>query len=575
MQAGGGGAGAAALLMTPYEAEAAIEALQARPPHDVGTRRWMQQAHAVERLNLQAHHSAASHHDEFVVEALVSHDKLPVLVLELIALECWKVKAFPSLRPALSKEVVHVSAYLVLQHEAQLINLLELCLFHRHVCESVGEDALVELADYCHRKVTYLVAQAGEYVRASTKKLERSAAELMAATQEEELQDKFDEVQFNSAICALTVLRYLTEFMPSLQPGVIARVLTTNDDIMGLIELLDNPPWKRRRKKKLERYADGKWAQVVGDERVRIGKHDAQVWLALNNLIVDRECRKRYTWDSLRVENVSKLKRHFNEMLFDQIPNLKDLARVVDEIILGGSSMGGEQIQPTFILEQVPEVFEGFMTKVEWAALVKEQKKKQFHPKTGEAVQSAKDQVESMLKSFEFLAQLEPEKAAAQPAKEANTLELELGPSGDRPWNPSLSLVLAVNVKKGSEEVSQPAEELGLTLQGRRWKLHSVKEEAWLPESGWVKAKYRGKLAEGPFSCPTLTADLDEEGALSERDQRRLPKVHWVTVGNLATTSFALQLKARRADSPTGPNRLYQVQGGVLNVRDGGQQHFV
>ena len=42
MQAGGAGAGAAALLMTPYEAEAAIEALQARPSHDVGTRRWMQ-----------------------------------------------------------------------------------------------------------------------------------------------------------------------------------------------------------------------------------------------------------------------------------------------------------------------------------------------------------------------------------------------------------------------------------------------------------------------------------------------------------------------------------------------------
>ena len=81
---------------------------------------------------------------------------------------------------------------------------------------------------------------------------------------------------------------------------------------------------------------------MQGDERVRVCKHDAQVWLALNNLIVDPECRKRYRWDAFSIDAASKLKRHFNETLFDQLPVLQDLARTVDQTILAGGDTGGE-----------------------------------------------------------------------------------------------------------------------------------------------------------------------------------------------------------------------------------------
>lgn len=40
----------------------------------------------------KAHHSALTKHDEFVVEALVSNDKLGVLVHELLLVEVWKEK---------------------------------------------------------------------------------------------------------------------------------------------------------------------------------------------------------------------------------------------------------------------------------------------------------------------------------------------------------------------------------------------------------------------------------------------------------------------------------------------------
>jgi len=53
----------------------------------VGTPAWLEQHEAVEALNLQAHLNAQAHADEFVKEALVSLDKLGVLVHELLVAE--------------------------------------------------------------------------------------------------------------------------------------------------------------------------------------------------------------------------------------------------------------------------------------------------------------------------------------------------------------------------------------------------------------------------------------------------------------------------------------------------------
>ncbi len=53
----------------------------------IGGESWQRQQEAVQALNLQAHHNAASHSDEFVKEALVLHDKIRVLVVDLLAFE--------------------------------------------------------------------------------------------------------------------------------------------------------------------------------------------------------------------------------------------------------------------------------------------------------------------------------------------------------------------------------------------------------------------------------------------------------------------------------------------------------
>ena len=52
-----------------------------------GSAAWSRQREKIERLNIQAHQNVASHSDEFVKEALISHDKIAVLCHELLVVE--------------------------------------------------------------------------------------------------------------------------------------------------------------------------------------------------------------------------------------------------------------------------------------------------------------------------------------------------------------------------------------------------------------------------------------------------------------------------------------------------------
>ncbi len=65
------------------------ECSQPLPPPlaQVGGPAWLEQHDWVEKLNLQAHLNAQSHSDEFVKEALVSLDRVTVLVKDLLLTE--------------------------------------------------------------------------------------------------------------------------------------------------------------------------------------------------------------------------------------------------------------------------------------------------------------------------------------------------------------------------------------------------------------------------------------------------------------------------------------------------------
>ena len=183
-------------LLTPYEAEHKIESLANFGIEMVGSSKYMQQVRTVEELNLQAHHNAMNQSDEFVSDLLVTLDKIPTLIHELLVVEVWKIKVFPndSLQDQFSSSSLSVPVYLILQHELQLINLLECTLFHKEACETTSGDILVELVDYCYRKLVYLNTEARDHVENTNLERNVDVKDLLNTTAKQDLQKKVRKV---------------------------------------------------------------------------------------------------------------------------------------------------------------------------------------------------------------------------------------------------------------------------------------------------------------------------------------------------------------------------------------------
>ena len=388
----GGGGGAPGLLMA-HEAERMVESLRTFTIDDVGSAPWMKQREALERLNVQAHHNAVNHTDEFVKEFLISHDKIHVLVHELLVVEAWKERVYPHFAKidpdAMDAGLTNSQVYLAHYCEATLVNLLEIAFFHQDACEAAGDDALLELCDYCARRLVYLNdggASEDAQLLSRAKREQKSAKDLLNARASDEFAEKEAEVRFGTATCALTVLRYLTDYINDVPLCAMARLLDTHDVQMLLVPLLEERPWVRRVPGKNggpvvnEIFADGRWVEQPREDRLQLTKCDAQTWLALNNLTVDAKCRAKYRYDDHRKNTMNRLKRFFNDILLDQLPVLKDLQRVTDEILLQVAPPAHEVTQGRLILEQVPETRTRLLkrTEKEWIACARAQLSSHF-----------------------------------------------------------------------------------------------------------------------------------------------------------------------------------------------------
>ena len=143
----------ASVLLQP-EAERMVEELRLMKLEDVGAPAWTKQHQALEKLNMQAQISVMNQGDEFVVEALIDHEKIQLLIQDLLITEAWKEKVLPLVQAELAG-AHYVKLYLIMYHEAIVLGLLEKAFF-TSTAVAAGGDMLVELADYCYRRTVYL-----------------------------------------------------------------------------------------------------------------------------------------------------------------------------------------------------------------------------------------------------------------------------------------------------------------------------------------------------------------------------------------------------------------------------------
>ncbi len=362
-------------VLHAHEAERYVEELKMFSIDQVGSKAWMEQHRRMESLNLQAHQSAMTNSDEYVIEAIITFNKLELLIHDLLVIEIWKEHVYPHLVDRLAGRNT-MRTYFILYHEATVVNLLEILLYHKHICE-LGGEKMLELVDYVSRKITRLV---GGYdfriVDPSSKP--KSAVEVADAlakrTPQEELAEYFTQIEFNVCLSCVALARLVCEHGEVLPVSVLSRITDTHDFLVLLIPLIENPPWTRRLSTgKWQKLIDNVWKEVAPIDLLKVTKTEGQPWIAIYHLIAKQIFRERYHLNTFRKGQLLRIRKYINELILDQLPFLADIQRYMDELALTEvpepSSLGGG----VFMFQQVAVMRESLLRGKNWSSIADRQ----------------------------------------------------------------------------------------------------------------------------------------------------------------------------------------------------------
>lgn len=101
----------------------------------------------------------------------------------------------------------------------------------------------------------------------------RSAVPLAAWScppDEPQVRSYLRETDFRVCVTAIALLRFLCEHLDRLPLGVMTRVLDTHDVLIGLVVLVENPPWTKRTEEVSETAGGGGLADRRTATRARL-----------------------------------------------------------------------------------------------------------------------------------------------------------------------------------------------------------------------------------------------------------------------------------------------------------------
>lgn len=382
-------------ILSVDEAERYVESLREFSIEEVGSDAWMDQHELLEKLNLQAHHCTMSNSDEFVLEAILTFDKLKVLIHDLIITEAWVDLVFPNMIDTLA-EKNSMRTYFILYHQASLINLFEVLLYHKHVCEAGGE-MLIELVDYCARKLmrlnggydfsSYDPVQDQQTISSlgsaenSNDNAKKFLEKMEKRTPVEDLMQHLSQIEFRVCITAVAIARFLCEHSDSLVLSVSTRITDTHDYLVLMIPLIENPPWTRRipaaagKPAKWQKLIDFKWTDVLPIDLLKLTKLEGQPWLALFALLSKKVFRERYHINSFRKDQLLRVRKFLNDILLDQLPVLADIQRYMDELAMsdGSQDPAANATSSLFKFQQVAVYREKLLKNKNWKTIALEQ----------------------------------------------------------------------------------------------------------------------------------------------------------------------------------------------------------
>ena len=79
----------------------------------------------------------------------------------------------------------------------------------------------------------------------------------------EDLERNFNEIEFQSTMCCLSIIRFITDHMEGLPAAIVHQLMEITDLPLILVGVLEYKPWIRKTKKgEEEKYEDNRWSLI-------------------------------------------------------------------------------------------------------------------------------------------------------------------------------------------------------------------------------------------------------------------------------------------------------------------------
>lgn len=245
---------------------------------------------------------------------------------------------------------------------------MEVAFYHEHVVEALDDDLMLEIIDYCMRKVTWLIGLPRDAIAANTtfhKSSEEVVQMIQSQSTKHELARQGMEIEFRIAVQCVTMLRYISERLHLLPLSIVSRLLDKHDALLSLAALIENPPWTHKvhikkpqsdeTQVKWKKFVNQKWVFVEPSDLLVLTTTEAQVWLAIYYLLCTKSAREHYEVTQFRKDQLLRIRKYLNDLLLDQLPLLADIQRYLDElsIVQLGAPSGNKG---SLVMEAVPYV---------------------------------------------------------------------------------------------------------------------------------------------------------------------------------------------------------------------------
>ncbi|KAH8315709.1 zinc finger MYND domain-containing protein 10 homolog [Drosophila kikkawai] len=336
----------------PEELYLFVESIRPFQVRDVGTSKWLEVHEMVIKLSQQAALELAQNREEEVKEFLISRDKLRLLIHEAYCVTLWKTRVLPHLLEIDPNPQATFLIYTVLYHEASVVALLDMCLYHPSGCETLQE-SVMDLVDYCAQAVAQVIGLVSMGYHENESKMDVDEAVLT------ELERQKRDLIYKIGLRCISILNYLADNLALFHLSAARRMLVTHDIPWLMVDVLCFRPWQRKTSKGLQKFIDEKWTNV--EDSAKIVKPEAQAWFCVRQLLLNAQAMENYALNEARCQQLSKLLGLMHETLLDQLPPLIDLKQFLSRLTLSGNTASKQQ---TLLLEDVPQIQEELMKEV-------------------------------------------------------------------------------------------------------------------------------------------------------------------------------------------------------------------